>query len=38
MPLTLSDYASPIESAWLAIIFPVSLYPLSLGRGQCEGR
>ncbi len=30
MPLPLPDYVSPIESAWLAIIFPVPLYPLSL--------
>ncbi len=30
MPLPLSDYASPIEPTWLAIIFPVPLYPLSL--------
>lgn len=30
MPLPLPDYVSPIESAWLAIIFPVLLYPLSL--------
>ncbi len=30
MPLPLSDYASLIEPVWLAIIFPVPLYPLSL--------
>ncbi len=30
MPLPLSDYASLIEPTWLAIIFPVPLYPLSL--------
>ena len=29
MPLPLSDYASLIEPAWLAIILPVLLYPLS---------
>ncbi len=30
MLLPLSDYASLIEPVWLAIIFPVPLYPLSL--------
>ena len=30
MPLPLSDYASLIEPTWLAIIFQVPLYPLSL--------
>lgn len=30
MPLPLSHYASPIGPAWLAIIFPMLLYPLSL--------
>lgn len=30
MPLPLSDYASLIEPTWLAIIFPMPLYPLSL--------
>ena len=29
MPLPLSDYASLIEPAWLAIIFLVPFYPLS---------
>lgn len=38
MLLPLSDYASLIEPAWLAIISPVLLYPLSLsGRGLGEG-
>ena len=30
MPLPLSDYASLIEPTWLASIFPMPLYPLSL--------
>ncbi len=29
MLLPLSDYASLIEPTWLAIIFPMLLYPLS---------
>lgn len=33
MPLPLSDYASLIEPTWLAIIFPVLLYPLFRGEG-----